>query len=140
MDLNGHDGSESEPQFLTSVEAAALIGVSNSTLEGLRHTNEGPTYLKIGDAKSSKVIYSKAAVLEWMLRTGRLVRTTPTANVCNAQDAAIFLNVSVSTLARLRVHGGGPVFLKIGRRVVYEQSDLIAWLAGRKLSNTGQIV
>jgi hypothetical protein len=37
------------------------------------------------------------------------------------------------TLAKLRVLGGGPPFRKIGRLVVYDPSDLMAW-AGSKLS------
>lgn len=37
------------------------------------------------------------------------------------------------TLAKLRVIGGGPPFRKIGRLVVYDPSDLVAW-ANAKLS------
>jgi hypothetical protein len=35
------------------------------------------------------------------------------------------------TLAKLRVLGGGPAYRKIGRLVVYEPNDLIAWAKDR---------
>jgi Helix-turn-helix domain len=45
----------------------------------------------------------------------------------NTSEAAKYLRVGASTLSKLRVFGGGPVFLKLGRRVVYERADLDAW-------------
>ena len=47
-------------------------------------------------------------------------------------QAAVFLRNNFGfgaprTLAKLRVLGGGPAYRKIGRLVVYEPNDLIAW-------------
>lgn len=40
----------------------------------------------------------------------------------------------------LRVRGGGPEYLKIGRRVLYDREVVEAWLKGRKTSSTSQPV
>ena len=54
----------------------------------------------------------------------------------DVQAAARFTGVAVATLAKMRCMGGGPLFLKLGRRVVYRRSDLIAWLNARRVANT----
>lgn len=51
-------------------------------------------------------------------------------------EAANYLGLSSSTLNKLRVFGGGPIFLKLGRRVVYDKTDLDAWLAHRRRRST----
>ena len=53
-------------------------------------------------------------------------------------QAAAFVGLGVSSLEKLRVVGGGPVFLKIGRRVVYDALDLEQWLAKHKRSSTSE--
>jgi hypothetical protein len=58
------------------------------------------------------------------------VRKLPT------REAAAVLGVSVSFLNKLRIQGGGPVFIKIGRRVLYDPRDLEAWSDARRRTNT----
>jgi predicted DNA-binding transcriptional regulator AlpA len=56
-------------------------------------------------------------------------------------EAAEYCGSSASTFEKLRLTGGGPVYSKIGRRVVYRVDDLDAWLAAnqrRSTSDTGQ--
>ena len=48
--------------------------------------------------------------------------------ILRTQEAASYCGSSASTFEKLRLKGGGPVFVKIGRRVVYRQDDLDAWL------------
>lgn len=43
-------------------------------------------------------------------------------------DAALFLDVPVSTLDKLRAQGRGPRTFKIGRRLYVRQVDLRDWL------------
>ncbi len=51
--------------------------------------------------------------------------------------AAEYLGLSPATLETLRTRGGGPPFVKLGRRVVYRREDLEAWLAqGRRRSTS----
>jgi predicted DNA-binding transcriptional regulator AlpA len=51
-------------------------------------------------------------------------------------DAANYLALSVSTLNKLRVFGGGPNYSKLGRVVVYSVDDLDAWLRANRRSST----
>jgi predicted DNA-binding transcriptional regulator AlpA len=53
-----------------------------------------------------------------------------------AVEAAKVLGLAESTLAKLRLTGAGPVYCKLGRRVVYRQGDLAAWLESRIARDT----
>jgi len=53
-----------------------------------------------------------------------------------AGEAAKVLGLAPSTLAKLRLSGNGPVYCKLGRRVVYRREDLAAWLDSRVARNT----
>jgi hypothetical protein len=50
--------------------------------------------------------------------------------------AAKVLGLATSTLAKLRLSGNGPVYCKLGRRVVYRMQDLEAWLESRVARDT----
>jgi hypothetical protein len=54
----------------------------------------------------------------------------------NTLEAGNFLRLSPRTLEKLRVHGGGPQFRKLGARVVYTVADLRAWADTRILGMT----
>ncbi|MDE1992614.1 MAG: helix-turn-helix domain-containing protein [Rhizobiaceae bacterium] len=45
----------------------------------------------------------------------------------NTPEAARFLNLSGRTLEKHRTYGTGPVFKKLGGRVVYDVADLQSW-------------
>lgn len=51
-------------------------------------------------------------------------------------QAATFLRISERTLERLRCHGDGPKFCKLGRRVAYRQADLLEWAEARVFAST----
>jgi predicted DNA-binding transcriptional regulator AlpA len=56
-------------------------------------------------------------------------------------EAAEFLRLSTSTLAKMRLRGDGPPYVKSGLKVVlYQSSDLHEWLARRKRSSTSEAV
>jgi hypothetical protein len=51
--------------------------------------------------------------------------------------AAEYCGVSIAYLNKLRVTGQGSVFVRLGRRVVYDTRDLDDWLAsGRRRSTS----
>lgn len=51
--------------------------------------------------------------------------------------AARYLGVSVSALAKMRMRGDGPPFVKMGSRIViYRLRDLIAWMDERERLTT----
>ncbi|NNH67831.1 helix-turn-helix transcriptional regulator [Rhizobium laguerreae] len=51
-------------------------------------------------------------------------------------DASEYTSISVSTLNKLRLTGGGPTYVKIGKSVVYLISDLDAWLEAKRQKTT----
>lgn len=64
----------------------------------------------------------------------------PNPNLLDVEAAAGYLHLSVNYLAKLRCWGGGPVFLKLGRRVLYRKVDLDDWIdaqARRSTSDRG---
>jgi len=54
------------------------------------------------------------------------------------REAARVLRLSERTLERLRVTGGGPVFVKAGRLVRYREADLETWIASRVVGSTSE--
>jgi predicted DNA-binding transcriptional regulator AlpA len=54
-------------------------------------------------------------------------------------EAAAYLGLAPSTLAKMRLRGDSPRYAKAGPRiVVYDVRDLDAWLEARKRSSTSQ--
>ena len=56
--------------------------------------------------------------------------------VHDTDSAADYVGLSPATLPTLRNRGGGPVFVKMGSRVGYLQSDLDAYLRARRVRST----
>lgn len=52
------------------------------------------------------------------------------------RSAAAFCGLSKSTFDKYRLTGEGPVFLKLGRSVVYDVADLNIWLDSKRRSST----
>jgi len=55
-----------------------------------------------------------------------------------ARVAAEYTGLGFSTLAKLRLQGGGAVFTKIGVKILYKRADLDAWLESKRVANTSQ--
>ena len=66
--------------------------------------------------------------------------TASTANTNRAKlrtrAAAAYTGLAESTLEKLRVHGGGSPYMRVGRVVVYDPDDLDIWLASHKRTST----
>jgi excisionase family DNA binding protein len=54
-------------------------------------------------------------------------------------EAATYLKSSTSTLAKLRVYGGGPTFHRIGRAIRYRKSDLEEFMARTCVRSTSDV-
>lgn len=52
--------------YLTTKECAKLLKVTEQTLRKWRGVKNGPSYIKLGSAKRSKVLYSRETVDLWM--------------------------------------------------------------------------
>jgi predicted DNA-binding transcriptional regulator AlpA len=49
------------------------------------------------------------------------------------------MGLAESTLAKMRLTGSGPAFLRVGsRRVMYALEDINAWLSERKCTSTSE--
>ena len=46
-------------------------------------------------------------------------------------QAAERTGLARATLAKLRVTGGGPPFVKLGAKVLYDDADIAAWIAAQ---------
>ena len=54
-------------------------------------------------------------------------------------EAAAYLRSSKSYLNKLRVYGGGPRFLRLGKRkILYRKPDLDVWAARRSFGSTSE--
>jgi hypothetical protein len=61
-------------------------------------------------------------------------------SVMRPAAAAELLSLSVQRLARMRLEGGGPAYIKAGRSILYRRDALDDWLAAhcrRSTSDTG---
>lgn len=55
-------------------------------------------------------------------------------------EAAKLLDVAPNTLAKMRIAGNGPSFVKVGRNVRYRPADIEAWVNARTVRSTSQAV
>jgi hypothetical protein len=55
-----------------------------------------------------------------------------------AREAAEYCALGFSTLAKLRLWGGGPAFSKVGTKVLYNRHDLDKWLTSKSRTSTSQ--
>jgi hypothetical protein len=60
-------------------------------------------------------------------------------NLLLTADAARYTGSTSSTLAKYRLLGGGPTFIRLGRRVVYDPVDLDRWLASNRYTRRGKL-
>src|SRR6266516_2239700 len=54
------------------------------------------------------------------------------------KEAAIVLKVSLSWLAKARMRGDGPPYIRIGRSIRYPEADLLQWIKSRQRLSTIQ--
>ena len=55
-----------------------------------------------------------------------------------AREAADFLRLSLSWLAKARMRGDGPPYVKLGRSVRYREGALVQWLKSRARLSTSE--
>jgi hypothetical protein len=62
----------------------------------------------------------------------------PTIVLLTPKDAARLLKVSLSWLAKARMRGDGPPYIRIGRSIRYAEAALIQWMKGRQRMSTSE--
>jgi hypothetical protein len=60
----------------------------------------------------------------------------PPAVLVKPAEVAAKLNVGENTLAKWRLSGRGPAFVKVGARVMYDAATVEAWIASRVRNST----
>jgi excisionase family DNA binding protein len=63
---------------------------------------------------------------------------TPAFVLLTPKEAARLLKVSVSWLAKARMRGDGPPYIRIGRSIRYREDALIQWMKGRQRLSTSE--
>lgn len=64
---------------------------------------------------------------------------TVALNLLSPEQASNHLGLSMSTLAKMRLRGDGPSFIKLGpRRVAYRETDLEEWIDSNRFRSTSQ--
>lgn len=61
-----------------------------------------------------------------------------TSDLLTPKETAVFLKVSLSWLAKARMNGEGPAFVKFGRSVRYSAVAMKAWLKCRRRFSTNE--
>lgn len=67
---------------------------------------------------------------------GEELDVPPERQTLTTPEAAKYLRLSPKTLETKRSRGGGPPYIKLGRRVVYRRTDLDKWLESRVRHST----
>jgi excisionase family DNA binding protein len=62
----------------------------------------------------------------------------PSFVLLTPKEAAKLLKVSVSWLAKARMRGDGPPFIKVGRAIRYSETALIQWMKGQQRMSTSE--
>jgi predicted DNA-binding transcriptional regulator AlpA len=62
----------------------------------------------------------------------------PVAALLTPREAARILNVSDSWLAKARMRGDGPPYVKVGRAVRYSQGSLLQWMKSQQHLSTSE--
>ena len=60
------------------------------------------------------------------------------ANLLTPKEAAVLLKVSESWLAKARMRGDGPPFIKVGRSIRYSEATLLQWMKSRQRLSTSE--
>jgi hypothetical protein len=55
------------------------------------------------------------------------------------KEAASRFKVSLSWLAKARMSGNGPPYIKIGRSIRYSEAALIQWMKSRQRLSTSEL-
>ena len=54
----------------------------------------------------------------------------------SSKQVSAILGVTVGTVAKWRIDGTGPKFIKVSKYVVYDPNDITDWLNARRVSST----
>lgn len=94
------------------------------------------------EESSARLIRTLRALAPDGEQPGKRERASPpghTKSRLTIKEAAEYIGIAKSTLDKMRVAGGGPRFIKIGKRVLYDKADLDAWIEAQKRRSTADV-
>lgn len=59
-------------KFLTSVQLAELLGVTEGTLRNWRAAKQGPPFVKLGKSKQAEVRYKESDINSWINKNSKV--------------------------------------------------------------------
>jgi excisionase family DNA binding protein len=63
---------------------------------------------------------------------------SPIIKLLTPAEAAQLLRVSVSWLAKARMRGDGPPYIRVGRSIRYSEAALLQWMKSRQRLSTSE--
>jgi excisionase family DNA binding protein len=63
---------------------------------------------------------------------------TPAIMLLTPKEAAKVLKVSLSWLAKARMRGDGPPYIRVGRSIRYSEAALLQWMKSRQRLSTSE--
>lgn len=130
---------------MSAVVNVCLIRIDKSRL-GANHICRCDTFRGFPD-----VGHPRSNVLNHMVGEAEMTSTPSTTHhlaervlppalvaLLTPREAARILNVSESWLAKARMRGDGPAYIKVGRAVRYTQAALLQWLKSRQHLSTSE--
>lgn len=69
---------------------------------------------------------------------GQLMHAQAFSPLLNPIEAARLLKVSLSWLAKARMTGYGPPYIRVGRSIRYSEAALLQWLKSRQRFSTSE--
>jgi predicted DNA-binding transcriptional regulator AlpA len=96
----------------------------------------------MSDASSNHRLHQRAAD-EPSRHLPRTMRNTPPNSLqlsplLTPTEASRLLKVSLSWLAKARMRGDGPPYIRIGRSIRYSEAALIQWMKSRQRLSTSE--
>jgi predicted DNA-binding transcriptional regulator AlpA len=64
--------------------------------------------------------------------------STAIATLLTPNEAAAVLKVSLSWLAKARMRGDGPPYIRVGRSIRYAEAALVQWMKSKQRSSTSE--
>jgi len=84
------------------------------------------------------IVYVKATGDVTMIHKDYAATVKSREPLLKPDEAGGYLGFTAGWLAKLRMNGSGPKFIKLGRKVRYARSDLDAWISAGRTASTSQ--
>lgn len=73
-----------------------------------------------------------------MLERNPIERNAAGHPLLTPKQAAKYLGFSEGWMAKMRMRGGGPKYIRLGRKCRYTRTDLDAWIHAHRVSHTSE--